>query len=101
MPTTGSASAGCRASSTRSTKLTAEISEGNGGLGRQGSGSEYKVDEKRTSYLNYGYSPDRTDIINRGGAGLSDRAAHATASADSFSVFGEERLRYGGGYSGV
>lgn len=81
------------------TKLTAEVSEGNGGLGGK-VGAEYKVDEKRTSYLNYGFSPDRTDIINRGGAGILTGGARERFS-DSFSVFGEERLRYGGGYSGV
>lgn len=81
------------------TKFLAEVSEGSGGLGGK-AGVEYKVDEKRMSYLNYGFSPDRTDIINRAGAGILTSGARERFS-DSFSVFGEERLRYGGGYSGV
>ena len=81
------------------TKLTAEISEGNGGLGGK-VGGEYKIDEKRSSYINYGFDPDRTDIISRGGAGILTSGARERFS-DSFSVFGEERLRHGGGYSGL
>lgn len=81
------------------TKLTAEVSTGNLGLGGQ-IGAEYKIDEKRISYLNFGYSPDRTDIINRSGAGILTSGVRERFT-DSFSVFGEERVRYGGGYSGL
>ena len=81
------------------TKVAAEISEGNGGFGAVVS-SEYKIDEKRTSYLNYALNPDRTDIISRGGTGTLTGGVRERFS-DSFSVFGEERLKYGGGYSGL
>lgn len=81
------------------TKALAEISEGNGGLGGK-VGIEYKVDEKRSSYLNYALDPDRTDIISRGGMGIFTSGARERFS-DSLSVFGEERLRHGGGFSGL
>ena len=81
------------------TKGTAEISEGNGGFGAK-VGTEYKVDEKRSTYLNYALDPDRTDIISRGGTGTLTSGARERFS-DSFSVFGEERLKYGGGFSGL
>ena len=81
------------------TKGSAEISEGNGGFGAK-VGIEHKVDEKRTSYLNYAFDPDRTDIISRGGAGAFTSGTRERFS-DSFSVFGEERLKYGGGFSGL
>jgi hypothetical protein len=77
----------------------AEISEGNGGLGGK-VGTEYKIDEKRSSYINYAFDPDRTDIISRGGAGIFTSGARERFS-DSFSVFGEERLRHGGGFGGL
>lgn len=81
------------------TKLLAEISDGNGGLGGK-VGVDYKIDEKRASYLNYDFNPDRTDIISRGGAGIMVSGTRERFS-DTFSVFGEEHLRYGGGYSGL
>ena len=81
------------------TKATAEVSEGNGGFGAK-VGTEYKVDEKRSSYLNYALDPDRTDIISRGGTGTLTGGTRERFS-DSFSVFGEERLKYGGGFSGL
>ena len=81
------------------TKATAEISEGNGGFGAK-VGTEYKVDDKRNTYLNYALDPDRTDIISRGGTGTLTSGARERFS-DSFSVFGEERLKYGGGFSGL
>jgi hypothetical protein len=77
----------------------AEISEGNGGFGAK-IGSEYKIDEKRASYFNYALDPDRTDIISRGGAGILTSGVRERFT-DSASVFGEERLRHGGGYSGL
>ena len=80
-------------------KVLGEVSEGNGGLGAK-VGTEYKVDEKRTSYLNYALDPDRTDIISRGGTGVLTSGARERFS-DSVSVFGEERLRHGGGFSGL
>jgi hypothetical protein len=81
------------------TKGTAEVSVGNGGLGGK-VGVEHKVDERRTSYLNYAMDPDRTDIISRGGTGAFTSGTRERFS-DSFSVFGEERLKHGGGFSGV
>lgn len=81
------------------TKIALEVSDGSGGLGGK-AGLEYKVDEKRSSYLNYGYDPDRTDIIARGGAGILTAGAKERFT-DNLSVFGEERTRYGGGYSGL
>ncbi len=81
------------------TKILGEISEGNGGLGAI-VGTEYKIDEKRSSYLNYALNPDRTDIISRGGTGTLTGGVRERFS-DSFSVFGEERLKYGGGFSGL
>jgi hypothetical protein len=81
------------------TKGTAELSHGNGGIGGK-VGVEHKVDEKRSSYLNYGLDPDRTDIISRGGTGIMTSGSRERFS-DTFSVFGEERLRHGGGYSGL
>ena len=77
----------------------AELSEGSRGLGGK-IGTEYKIDEKRSSYLNYALDPDRTDIISRGGAGILT-AGSRERYTDSVSVFGEERLRHGGGYSGL
>ncbi len=81
------------------TKGTAELSHGNGGVGGK-IGIEHKVDERRTSYLNYGLDPDRTDIITRGGTGVLTSGTRERFS-DSFSVFGEERLKHGGGFSGL
>ena len=81
------------------TKALAEISEGNGGLGGK-VGVETKIDEKRSSYLNYAFDPDRTDIISRGGAGIFTSGARERFT-DNLSVFGEERLRHGGGFSGL
>jgi hypothetical protein len=81
------------------TKGTAELSAGNGGLGGK-VGLEHKIDEKRTSYLNYAMDPDRTDIISRGGTGALTSGTRERFS-DSFSVFGEERLKHGGGLSGL
>ncbi len=81
------------------TKLLGEISTGSGGLGGK-AGIEYKIDEKRISYLNYAYDPDRTDIISRGGAGVFAAGSRHRFS-DSFSVFGEERVKHGGGFSGL
>ncbi|MEQ1649726.1 MAG: hypothetical protein ABL898_14175, partial [Hyphomicrobiaceae bacterium] len=81
------------------TKLLGEVSTGSGGLGGK-AGVEYKIDEKRISYLNYAYDPDRTDIISRGGAGVF-AAGSRHRFTDSFSVFGEERAKHGGGFSGL
>jgi hypothetical protein len=81
------------------TKGSAEISEGNGGIGGK-VGIEHKVDEKRTSYLNYGLDPDRTDIVTRGGTGIFASGTRERFS-DSVSVFGEERFKHGGGFSGL
>ena len=80
-------------------KALAEVSEGTGGIGGK-VGTEYKIDDKRSSYLNYAFDPDRTDIISRGGAGIMTAGSRERFS-DSVSVFGEERLRHGGGYSGL
>jgi hypothetical protein len=77
----------------------AEVSTGNGGIGGK-VGTEYKIDEKRSSYINYAFDPDRTDIISRGGAGILTSGARERFS-DSFSVFGEERMRHGGGFGGL
>jgi hypothetical protein len=79
--------------------LSGEVSEGNGGFGGK-VGTEYKIDEKRSSYLNYALDPDRTDIISRGGAGVLTSGTRERFT-DSFSVFGEEKLRHGGGFSGL
>ena len=76
-----------------------EVSGGSGGLGAK-IGTEYKIDENRSSYLNYALDPDRTDIISRGGAGILTSGARERF-ADNVSVFGEEKLRHGGGYSGL
>ncbi len=81
------------------TKGSAELSEGNGGLGGK-VGIEHKIDEKRTSYINYAMDPDRTDIISRGGTGVLTSGTRERFS-DSFSVFGEERLKHGGGFSSL
>lgn len=81
------------------TKLLGELSIGTGGLGGK-AGVEYKIDESRTSYLNYAYDPDRTDIVSRGGAGVFAAGSRHRFS-DSFSVFGEERFKHGGGFSGL
>ena len=79
--------------------MSAEISEGNGGFGAK-VGTEHKIDEKRSSYFNYALDPDRTDIISRGGTGVFTSGARERFT-DSVSVFGEEKLRHGGGYSGL
>ncbi len=76
-----------------------EVSEGNQGFGAK-LGLEYKSDETRTAYINYGLNPDRTDIIERGGLGLLTTGA-SQRYGDDLSVFGEQRVRYGGGYSGM
>jgi hypothetical protein len=78
---------------------SAELSEGNGGLGGK-VGLEHKIDEKRSTYLNYALDPDRTDIVSRGGTGVLTSGARERFT-DSVSVFGEEKLRHGGGYSGL
>ena len=81
------------------TKALGEISGGSGGLGGK-AGIEYKIDEKRVSYLNYAYDPDRTDIISRGGNGTFAAGTRHRFN-DNFSVFGEERAKHGGGFSGL
>ncbi len=76
-------------------KMTArgEISTGTNGLGGK-IGTEYKIDEEKTAYLNYVFDPDRTDILSRGAEGILVAGTRARFS-DSFSVFGEERVRHG------
>ena len=76
-----------------------EISTGNGGLGGK-VGTEYKVNDDQTLYLNYLLDPDRTDILSRGGEGVLVAGARKRYS-DSASVFGEERYRHGGGFVGL
>jgi hypothetical protein len=76
-------------------KLTAkgEVSGGNLGLGAK-LGTEYKIDENKTTYLTYAFDPDRTDILSRGSEGILVAGTRSRFS-DSFSVFGEERVRHG------
>lgn len=81
------------------TKALAEITTGSGGLGGK-AGVEYKIDEKRSSYFTYTYDPDRTDIITRGGYGNVSAGTRYRFN-DNFSVFGEERVKHGGGFSGL
>lgn len=76
-------------------KMTAkgEISTGTNGLGGK-IGTEYKIDEDKTAYLNYVFDPDRTDILSRGAEGILVAGTRARFS-DNVSVFGEERARHG------
>lgn len=76
-----------------------EVSGGDGGFGTK-VGTEYKIDERQTAYINYILDPDRTDIMSRGGEGVLVTGAR-TRFGDNASVFAEERLRHGGGYSGL
>ncbi len=76
-----------------------EVSIGDGGFGAK-AGTEYKIDERQTAYMNYILDPDRTDIMSRGGEGVLVSGAR-TRFGDNASVFAEERLRHGGGYSGL
>ena len=82
-------------------KLTGklELSEGTGGFGGK-AGAEYQIGDNKTAYLNYVLDPDRTDIVSRGGLGILTQGTRQRFS-DNVSVFGEERLRHGGGYSGL
>ncbi len=77
----------------------AEISGGDGGLGGK-LGTEYKVNDEQTVYVNYTLDPDRTDIISTGAQGMLVGGARRRYS-DNFSVFGEERYRSGIGYTGL
>jgi hypothetical protein len=76
-------------------KLTAngEVSTGNLGLGAK-VGTEYKIDEHKTTYLSYVFDPDRTDILSRGAEGILVAGTRARFS-DNFSVYGEEKARHG------
>ena len=78
---------------------SAEVSGGNLGVGAK-VGAEYKSDDERTTYANYALDPDRTDIIERGGLGLLTGGTRQRYN-DNVSVFGEERVRTGGGFSGM
>lgn len=81
-------------------KLTAkgEVSTGTHGIGAK-VGTEYKIDEHKTAYLNYAFDPDRTDILSRGAEGILVAGTRSRFS-DNFSVYGEERARHGV-YSGL
>jgi hypothetical protein len=76
-------------------KMTAkgEVSTGTHGIGGK-IGTEYKIDDDKTAYLNYVFDPDRTDILSRGAEGILVAGTRARFS-DNFSVFGEERARHG------
>jgi hypothetical protein len=76
-----------------------EVSTGNGGIGGK-VGSEYQIAENKTAYLSYALDPDRTDIISRGGQGILTNGTRMRF-LDNVSVFGEERVRHGGGFSGL
>lgn len=84
-----------------SEKLTAnaEVSTGDGGIGGK-VGTEYEIDKGSTAYLNYVLDPDRTDLLSRGGEGVLVSGARKRFT-DSASVYGEERYRHGGGYTGL
>lgn len=82
-------------------KLTAngELSGGDGGLGAK-FGTEYQINDASTAYMTYALDPDATDVLARGGQGVLVSGAR-TRFSDAVSVFGEERLRHGGGYGGL
>ncbi|MDE2579792.1 MAG: hypothetical protein KGL46_13390 [Hyphomicrobiales bacterium] len=84
-----------------SEKITASAEGSIGNLGPGAKiGLEMKTDQDRTAYINYAANPDRTDIMERGG--LSQVTAGARQRyTDTLSAFGEEKMRGGGGYSGL
>jgi outer membrane protein OmpA-like peptidoglycan-associated protein len=79
--------------------LSAEISDGNGGLGGK-AGADWRVNERSQLYMNYAVDTDRTDDRYRGRQG-SFTTGGKTRYSDSLSVYAEERLQHGSGPSGL
>lgn len=80
-------------------ELSGELSDGSGGLGAL-VGSQYRLSERTTTYLNYGLDPDKSDlgIGNRQGK-LVSGARHRYS--DWVSIYGEEQYLHGDGSAGL
>lgn len=79
--------------------ITAEISDGNGGLGGK-AGGNWRINERSQLYMNYAVDTDRTDDRYRGRQGTFTTGGK-TRYSDSLSVYAEERLQHGTGTTGL
>jgi outer membrane protein OmpA-like peptidoglycan-associated protein len=72
-------------------KLIGEISDGDGGAGAK-IGTDYRLSDRTSVYLNYLLDPDRSDDGYRGRVGALT-AGMKSRYSDSLSVYAEERYR--------
>lgn len=79
--------------------LGGELSDGDGGWGALLS-ADWRLDDRRSLYSSYNFTPDRTDDGYRGRAGMFTAGAK-TRFSDSLAVYGEERYQHGDGPSGL
>lgn len=72
-------------------KLSGELSDGDGGLGGK-LGTDYRLSDRNSVYLNYLLDPDRSDTGYRGRVGNLTTGMKSRYS-DSLSVYAEERYQ--------